>query len=98
MADVRNHMARSFMLSEETRGVSAKTYNNELTAMRSPFSLLAKDAAIFENPFDGIPTKEEDTAFRKPFDIDELSAIIDFANREEHAFIHPIIIASSLLL
>ncbi len=92
MSDVRSHMARAFMQAEEKRGVSAKTYNNALIALRSAFGLLAKEAALFENPFEGIPTREEDTAFRKPFDIDELSRIVEVANRTEHAFIRPIII------
>jgi len=91
MSDVRSQMAKDFMRSEEDRGVSAKTYNNTLVIVRSAFGLLAKEAAIFENPFERIPTKEEDTVFRKPFSIDELTSILKVANQEKHAFIRPII-------
>lgn len=92
MADVRGHMALRFMNSVEERGVSGKTYNNELIALRSAFESLSKEASLFENPFDGIPTKEENTVFRLPYDIDELSKIIEVAKRDEHSFIRPIII------
>ncbi len=91
MSDVRSQMARSFMLGEEDRGISPKTYNNNLIALRSAFGVLAKEAAIFENPFEGIPTKDEETVFRKPFSIDELSKIVEIARLERHAFIRPII-------
>lgn len=91
MSDVRKQMARHFMASEEARGVSGKTYNNELIALRSTFKSLADEAAIFKNPFEGIPTKEEETVFRKPFSIDELSKIVEIAGEDRHAFIRPII-------
>ncbi len=91
MSDVRKQMARDFMHSEDDRGLSGKTYNNELISLRSAFKGLADEAAIFKNPFDGIPTKEENTVFRRPFDIDELSNIVEVAKLEKHAFIRPII-------
>ena len=92
MSDVRSHLATDFMNSVEKRGVSGKTYNNELIALRSAFDALTKEAALFENPFQGIPTKEENTAFRKPYDIDELSRIVEVAAGAKHAFIRPIIL------
>ncbi|MDQ8195693.1 site-specific integrase [Coraliomargarita sp. SDUM461004] len=93
MADVRKQMAGDFMQAEAERGVSAKTFNNTLILLRSTFKALADDAAIFKNPFGAIPTKEEDTVFRKPYEIDELSNIVEIVSRKEHAFIRPVIIA-----
>lgn len=92
MADVQSDMAEAFLRSEEKRGVSGKTYNNELILLRSVFGKLKKKAGLTDNPFEGIPTKVEDTVFRRPFSPDELSEIIEVVQRKEHAFIRPAII------
>jgi integrase len=42
------------------------------------------------NPFDGVPSREQSTIFRKPFSADELSAIIEAAQSDD--FIRPIIV------
>jgi len=89
-ADVQADMVREYLKSEEERGVSPKTYNNTLIFLRSCFETLTKEAGLVENPFDGIPTKEEDTVFRKPFSTEELTAIIEAAKSDP--FIEPIII------
>jgi hypothetical protein len=47
-------------------------------------------AVIPKNPFTGIPTREEDTVFRKPFNAEELTAIIKAA--EKDPFIYPVIV------
>lgn len=91
MADVQSVMARAFFATEEERGVSAKTYNNTLIFLRSCFEALKEDAGIPKNPFAGIPTREEDTVFRKPFTTEELAAIVKAA--ESDPFIYPIIVA-----
>ncbi|HVU15446.1 MAG TPA: hypothetical protein VHD32_00865 [Candidatus Didemnitutus sp.] len=84
-------MARAFFNEEEARGVSAKTYNNSLIFLRSSFEALKEDGGIPKNPFAGIPTKEEQTIFRKPFTADELALIVNAAKADP--FIEPIIIA-----
>ncbi|AHF92699.1 integrase [Opitutaceae bacterium TAV5] len=90
MAQVQSEMARAFLRQEEARGISPKTYNNELIFLRSCFQALRKAGGLTENPFEGIPTKEEDTIFRKPFDEAELAAIVETAKGDE--FIYPIIV------
>lgn len=90
MDQVQPAMARAFLKEEEERGVSGKTYNNILIFLRSCFEALKDQAGIAKNPFAGIPTKEEDTVFRKPFSADELAAIITAA--KEDKFIYPIIV------
>jgi integrase len=92
MADVQSAMARDYLKGEEKRGVSAKTYNNTLIFLRSCFEALREDAGIPRNPFAGIPTREEDTVFRKPFDAEELAAIVDAAKNEP--FVQPIIVTA----
>lgn len=90
MSQVQAPLARGFLKAEEDRGVSPKTYNNTLIFLRSCFEALKEDAGIPKNPFAGIPTREEETIFRKPFDADELTAIIEAAKGD--AFIYPIIV------
>jgi site-specific recombinase XerC len=67
MADVQAIMAHAFMRSEEERGVTGKTYYDILKLFRSYFHRLRKEAGITENPFDGIPTRDDDTIHRMPF-------------------------------
>lgn len=92
MADVQMGMARAYFKVVEKRGVSGKTYNNTLIFLRSSFEALKDEAGIPKNPFAGIPTKDEDTVFRKPFSEEELAAIVEAAKAD--AFVRPIIITS----
>jgi len=90
MADVQTGMACDFMNVEAARRVTPKTYNNVLIFLRSFFEKLKKQAGMAENPFDGIPTREEDTVFRKPFTVAELPLILEAAQSDP--LIRPIIV------
>ncbi len=90
MAQVQSLIARAFMRAEENRGVSAKTYNSTLILLRSVFHALRKDAGIPENPFEGIPTRDGQTIFRKPFNAEELRAIVEAAKADP--FIYPLVV------
>lgn len=92
MDQITPPVARAFLKAEEARGVSGKTYNNILIFLRSAFEALKDDAGIAKNPFVGIPTREEDTVFRKPFSAEELEAIIAAAKQDK--FIYPIIVTA----
>jgi integrase len=92
MADVHCEMAQGFFKAEHERGVSPKTYNNSLIFLRSCFAALRKAGGLIENPFDGIPTREEDTIFRKPFSVEELAAIVQAAKTDP--FVDPILITA----
>jgi integrase len=81
---------RAFLHAEEERGITAKTYNNELIFLRAVFNSLRRDAGLAENPFDGIPTREVDTIHRKPFTEDELALIEEKARADE--FVYPLIV------
>lgn len=82
-------MGRSFLDSESSRGVAAKTWNDTLLLLRSVFrKLLPRGAA---NPFADIPTREVDTIFRRPFDSEELSGILRAAEQDPE--LKPVIIA-----
>jgi len=88
--EVQSSNAREYLMTETARGISPKTFNNELIFLRSCFEALHNEAGLVRNPFEGVPTKEENTVFRKPFSADELKAIIGAAKSDP--FIYPIIV------
>lgn len=88
IGNVTRVLARAFMDAEEARGVTAKTWNDTLKLMRATFKYLLPVGAV--NPFIGIPTRETDTIFRKPFSPEELNAIIEAAQDDD--FIRPILV------
>jgi integrase len=88
IAQVTRTVARAFLAAEEKRRCTAKTWNDTLVLLRATFQHLLPAGGI--NPFSGIPTKETETVFRKPFSPEELKAILDVANDDE--FIRPILI------
>ena len=88
LTQVTRPLARSFMEAEAARGITAQTWNNILYLLRSTFTNLLPAGAI--NPFSGIPAREAETVFRKPFNPDELKAIVDAARGND--FIRPVII------
>ncbi len=87
MADVQQSMGRAYFVKVEARGVSGKTYNNTLIFLRSCFEALKDEGGIPKNPFLGMPTKDEDTVFRKPYSEEDLAVIVKAA--KEDPFIYP---------
>lgn len=88
IAHVTRQAARTFMETEKVRGITAKTWNDNLKLLRATFKHLLPDGCI--NPFADIPTRETNTVFRKPFTTEELNAIVDAASTDD--FTRPIII------
>ncbi|HUI06633.1 MAG TPA: tyrosine-type recombinase/integrase [Verrucomicrobiae bacterium] len=88
ISHVTRDMARAFMSAEESRGVTAKTWNDTLKLLRASYKYLLPAGSI--NPFSSIPTRETETIFRKPFTPEELKAIVDAARDDD--FIRPILI------
>jgi integrase len=92
MADVQQSMGRAYLAVVEARGISGKTYNNILIFLRSCFKALKEEAGIPKNPFLGVPTKDEDTVFRKPYSEEDLAVIVKAAKADP--FIYPIVITA----
>lgn len=90
MSQVQSMVCRSFFKSEEERGVTAKTYNNTLIFLRALFHALRKEAGLAENPFEGIPTRDGETVFRKPFTVEELALMEEKAKADP--FIYPLVV------
>lgn len=90
LAHVNRAIAREFLDSEAERGVATKTWNSYLILMRTTCKFLLPDGCI--NPFAGIPSREEDTIFRKPYTPEELAAILEAAKDDE--FVRPIMVTA----
>ena len=87
MTDINHRTLQEFLRAEESRGISAKTYNDILKLLRTIWNKLLPG---FPNPLNKFITKEPDTQFRKPFSEDELHRIITAVRSD--TFICPIII------
>ncbi|MDA1088627.1 MAG: integrase, partial [Verrucomicrobia bacterium] len=85
---VSREMALAFLEAEDERGVANKTWNDTLKLLRAACKYLLPNGAI--NPFVGIPTRDTETMFRKPFSPAELKLILDEARKDD--FIRPVII------
>ena len=90
MSQVQAVTATAFCRTELVRGVAAKTYNHTVIHLRSVFHLLRKEAGLAENPFEGVPLRDGDTVFRKPFSVEELALIEEKAKADP--FIYPLIV------
>ncbi|MFH1968966.1 MAG: site-specific integrase, partial [Verrucomicrobiota bacterium] len=66
----------------------AKTWNDTLKLIRAAYKYLLPAGSV--NPFYGLPTRETETVFRKPFTPEELKAIVDAARVDD--FIRPLLI------
>ena len=88
IAHVTRQAARAFMDAEAARGMTSKTWNDTLKLLRAAFKYLMP--AGYVNPFSDMPTRELETIFRKPFNPEELRAIVDAARDDD--FVRPILI------
>jgi len=90
MSDVTADMARQFLEAEAKRGLSAKSWNDRLKVLRTTYSRVQPPGSF--NPVHGIPLRETETIFRKPFSPEELKAITDAAQADE--FCRPLIVTA----
>ncbi len=90
MSDINEDDALAFLSHTQERGVSARTWNAELILLRSAFKHLRKEAGMHENPFDDIPTKEDEPLHRRPFTPDDLQAILRAAQTDD--LVRPLVV------
>ncbi len=88
LGHVTRSAARAFMDAETKREITAKTWNDTLLLLRGTLKRLLPEGSI--NPLSGIPTRETETVFRKPFTPEELKAILEAARKDD--FLLPIVI------
>jgi len=88
LAHVTQTLAQAFMAAEVNRGVTARTWNDTLSLLRTTFKALLPAGVV--NPFLAVPMRETDTVFRKAFSPEELAAIAATARDDE--FIRPLLV------
>lgn len=93
LSQITPTMAEAFMAAELARGISPKTYNDELTIMRQTFRRLQARIGLPLNPFADIPGRDSETVSKTPFTPDELKAILDAAQDDD--FIRPLIVTAA---
>lgn len=86
-------IAAEFMEGEEGRGISNKTHDNILIALRAIFRAAGVKAGSPNQPFAGIPKKEDRTIHRKPYSPVELQKILEAALADP--VVGPVIIAAA---
>lgn len=81
VADIDDDTAKSYMAFVWNRGVSSRTYNAYLQALKMVFRHLGEPAALDANPFDAILRKPSETVSRKEFTETQVAAIFDGFNK-----------------
>lgn len=74
-----------FMRAEEERGITAATYNKNLSGLKTMFRAIAFRAGISKNPFEEIPEQTEDVVNRIPFNDSQLRCIYSAAEKDQLA-------------
>ncbi len=82
--------ARAFMDAASTRGLSPKTWNDELKLLRTTFKHLHPQLTDGSNPFNGFVTRTSEQVRRDPYSVDELQFILQAS--EQDSFVRPIIV------
>ena len=68
---------RSFLATRHRHGLSAKSLQRELSAIRSFFNFLCKIAALPLNPANGIRAPKAGRKLPKAIDVDQISGLLD---------------------
>ncbi|MDO9541110.1 MAG: tyrosine-type recombinase/integrase [Kiritimatiellia bacterium] len=89
LSQITPTLAEAFMAAENSRGISARTYNEVLMILRQTFRRLQSRIGLPTNPFGDIPGRDSDTVSREPFTPEELKAILEAAQNDD--FIRPLI-------
>lgn len=82
--------AKAFMDAEAERGLSPKTWNDELKLLRTTFKHLHPQLTDGSNPFTGLVTKATEQVRRDPYSVEEMQFILQAS--EQDPFIRPIIV------
>lgn len=83
---------RSFMDSEEQRGITPRTWNVILHVMKSVFRRFEPFSDAWINYLATVPTKEGESIHREPFSPDEIKAVLESA--VHNSFIFPLIVTA----
>ncbi len=85
---------KAFLDAVDDSGVTARTWNFSMVTLRSVLRKVDGNSRGFREYLADLPKKTETTIHRRPFDGDELEAIISAA-REVDPELHPVIVAAA---
>ncbi len=77
VATIDRDVAREYLAALWQSGISARTYNSYLQALKMIFKHLVEPAALDVNPFDQIAKKTTETASRHEFSPEQVDAIFN---------------------
>ncbi|MFH0880321.1 MAG: tyrosine-type recombinase/integrase [Lentisphaerota bacterium] len=83
LSDITSTMIKGFMDVEQSRGLSAHTWNYVMELLRSTFRHLEPSAEAYRKYLSATPSKIEETIHREPFKPDEIQAILQAAADDE---------------
>lgn len=90
LSQITEDLAREYAKELWGSGISAKTYNDHIAALRLAFKILAKDAGIIENPWnrDNISKEQTDHQTRKEFTEAEVIQILGSFKSQNFYLLH----------
>ena len=77
VAEIDRATAEDYLSDLWATGISARTYNAYVQALRLVFKHLIAPAAMDDNPFDGVAKKTVETVSRREFTPEQVKAIFD---------------------
>jgi integrase len=79
LAEVKADHVRGFMEAEESRGITARTWNETLSVLRGAFVRLDPNAGAYRDYLRLTLAKDEATIHREPYSLEEIRGILEAA-------------------
>jgi integrase/recombinase XerC len=76
-AEVDNHFMRTYVATRHRKGLSGRSLQRELSAIRSFFVFLCREAVVKNNPVAGISAPKTARKLPTPLDVDEMSQLLN---------------------
>lgn len=83
-AEITEQLAGRYMVSLWNTGISSRTYNKHLQALKLIFRIIHPE----DNPFAELKAKPLEQESRKPFTITEINSIFNTLNAEQYYLLH----------
>ena len=78
-AQVDSHLMRAYVAARHRKGLGGRSLQRELSAIRSFFNFLRREAEVKTNPVTGISAPKTPRKLPTPLDVDEMSQLLSVA-------------------
>ncbi len=78
-ATVDSHLLRAYVAARHRKGLGGRSLQRELSAIRSFFNFLRREAVVKTNPVTGIRAPKTGRKLPAPLDVDEMSQLLNVA-------------------